>query len=270
MRKFTLLALVALLALTISVSLRSATGPPSPLVIETEEQNPWTHLNMRNEPENFHFVIVSDRTGLPRQGIFAGAIQKIQHLQPAFVMSVGDFVEGYTLEGRVTDLEKIEKDWQYVTKVVEKLEMPFFYIVGNNDINSPEAAPMWRSRFGRTFYSFLYHEALFIAMSSEEPPGPGGIGSEQISWLKTLLKEHPTPRWTFLFMHRPMWEKEATQEEWAQVEDLLSDRPYTVFAGHVTRYRKIERKGRSYYTLSSTGSGDEPQLPPHPGFDHIV
>ena len=39
---------------------------------------------------------MSDRTGGNRWGVFQDAIFKLNLLQPEFVMSVGDMIQGYT------------------------------------------------------------------------------------------------------------------------------------------------------------------------------
>jgi hypothetical protein len=41
-------------------------------------------------------VIVTDRTGGHREHVFRDAMPKVNLLRPAFVMSVGDLIEGYT------------------------------------------------------------------------------------------------------------------------------------------------------------------------------
>ena len=37
-------------------------------VTSARDANPWTHLELRNDPSNFQFAIVSDRTGGNRPG----------------------------------------------------------------------------------------------------------------------------------------------------------------------------------------------------------
>ena len=57
--------------------------------------NPWNHLELNNDPDHFQFAIVSDRAGGHRPGVFMDAVNKLNLLQPEFVMSVGDLIEGY-------------------------------------------------------------------------------------------------------------------------------------------------------------------------------
>lgn len=42
------------------------------------------------------FAIICDRTGGMRAGVFERAVEKINSLDPEFVMSVGDLIDGYT------------------------------------------------------------------------------------------------------------------------------------------------------------------------------
>src|SRR5262245_30719135 len=67
---------------------------PSALQVLKEDRNPWTNLDLNNSPADFRFAIVSDRTGGHRENVFARTIEKLNLLQPEFVLSVGDLIEG--------------------------------------------------------------------------------------------------------------------------------------------------------------------------------
>ena len=82
------------------------------------------------------------------------------------------------------------------------------------------------------------------------------IGAKQREWLKAELANNTQVRWTFIFLHHPLWNfKEIENNGWLPVEDLLENRQYTVFAGHVHVFRKSIRKGRNLYQLATTGGG---------------
>ena len=55
----------------------------------TGEKKPWTHENFNADDGKFSFVIIPDRTGDERPGIFPEAIKKANMLQPDFIMTVG-------------------------------------------------------------------------------------------------------------------------------------------------------------------------------------
>lgn len=60
----------------------------------TTQQKPWTKREFRNDPKDFQFAIVTDRTGGMRPGVFSRAVTKVNELQPEFVITVGDLIAG--------------------------------------------------------------------------------------------------------------------------------------------------------------------------------
>ena len=112
---------------------------------------PWTHEQFKNDPADFQFAIVSDRNGGRRAGIFSQAMQRLNWLQPEFVMCVGDLISG-----GVTNLDVLNAEWAEVQDRTESLEMPFFYAVGNHDIGNEVMSDLWRQKFGANYYSFVY------------------------------------------------------------------------------------------------------------------
>jgi hypothetical protein len=230
--------------------------------------NPWNHLRLNNDANEFRFAVVSDRTGGHRAKIFSLAVEQLNLMQPEFVMSVGDLIEGYR-----DDPVKLAAEWREFQGYVSKLQMPFFYIPGNHDIANMTQDRVWQEKFGRRWFHFNYRGVLFLALSSEDPPGISGgkISEEQLGYVKQALEENASARHTLVFLHKPMWATgDPEQNGWVEVEKLLGTRPYTVFAGHVHRYQKFVRNGRNYYQLATTGGGSKLRGPSYGEFDHIV
>jgi len=229
--------------------------------------NPWSHLNFYNDPQNFQFAIVTDRTGGNRPGIFSVGIDKLNLLKPEFVMSVGDLIEGYT-----EDIDQLNREWDEFEGFISKLEAPFFYTPGNHDITNEVMEDIWEERFGRTYYHFVYKDVLFLALNSEEAiqgSGGGGIEDEQYEYIKKVLDDHPNVRWTMVFAHQPMWEYDNPRRWW-DVEALLEGRNHTVFVGHYHSYVKEKRNKSNYYVLATTGGGSNLRGPLFGEFDHLV
>ena len=118
---------------------------------------PWTDKGFLDDSDEFQFVIVSDRNGGHREGVFGEALRKINDLRPEFVISVGDLIRGYT-----ADLEQVGREWKEFRGLVDILQMRFFYVPGNHDIWDAEASKQWTKRFGPTCYHFLYKGVLFL------------------------------------------------------------------------------------------------------------
>jgi hypothetical protein len=177
--------------------------------------------------EEFTFAIVSDRTGGHRAKIFSRAVEYLNLLQPAFVVSVGDLIEGYT-----EDVKKLEQEWQEFNSFIARLQMPFFYVPGNHDYANPVQERMWKEKFSQPYYHFVYQDVLFLMVNSDDPPKTqeGHISQEQIAYFERVLKANPRVRWTLIFLHRPLWTSSKVAETgWLEFERLLQDRPYTVF-----------------------------------------
>jgi len=262
-----------LAALLVAVSLsqsRIAAVPKAEeggLQIQSDAKNPYTHLKLNADPEQFQFAIVSDRTGGHREKVFSRAVQQVNLLQPEFVMSVGDLIEGYTFKE-----EAIKEQWDQFDGFVQKFEMPFFYVPGNHDITNKVQMQKWGERYGRRYYHFTYKNVLFLGLNSETPPdNVSAIDKEQIAWLKKTLAANADVRWTFAFVHKPIWTaQDLTKNGWGEVEKLLAGRKYTVFCGHVHRYQKFVRNGNNYYQLATTGGSSRVRGTAYGEFDQIA
>jgi len=239
------------------------------LQLSVEERNPWTNLRLNDDPATFHFAIVSDRTGGHRARIFSEAVDRLNLMQPSFVVSVGDLIEGYT-----KDQAQLAKEWKEFQTYVHRLQMPFFYVPGNHDVANLVEAKEWQERFGRRYYHFVYRNVLFLLLNSDDPAedeAKGKIGKEQLEFIQKALSDNPKVNWTMVFMHKPLWSQEKIETTgWLDVEKALQGRPYTVFVGHVHRYQKFVRQGRNYYQLATTGGGSKVRGVPYGEFDHIV
>src|ERR1700722_2198509 len=114
-------ATVTVALLLAAAGLSSNVAPTGPEhQVERPDRNPWTNLRLNNDSGEFQFVVVSDRTGGHRARIFSRAIDQINLMQPQFVVSVGDLIEGYT-----EDQAKLSEQWQEFQGYVNKLQMPF-------------------------------------------------------------------------------------------------------------------------------------------------
>ena len=241
---------------------------------DVEDRNPWTHLRLNNDPGLLRFAVVSDRTSGHRAGVFSRAVDQLNLLQPEFVLSVGDLIEGSSnpVEARA--------QWQELEGYVGRLQMPFFYAPGNHDIIGEDLTELWTERLGRHYYHFVCKGVLFVVLNAyetkvsrpDDPRSPTfAFGSAQLAWLKRVLADNAGVRWSFVCVHGPLWtyrDSEATG--WPDVEKLLLGRQYTVFCGHYHNYRKYVRQGMNYYQLATTGGGSALRGPEYGEVDHVA
>jgi hypothetical protein len=245
--------------------------PPALVLPALDGAKPWTDKPVFDDPDRFQIAIMTDNTGGHRPGIWMKAVEKINLMRPAFVMSVGDLIEGYP-ESR----ERVEAEWQEFLGFMEKMEMKFFFVAGNHDLKDPLMHQIWREHFGPEWYSFDYKGVHFVALCSEDPSTK--IGDDQLAWLTADLEKAKDARWTLLFLHKPLWvtaEREMTAgnpdpTNWKKVEQLLGERPHTVFSGHVHYYSQYDRNGQKYYHLATTGGSSQLRGIPYGEFDEVA
>ncbi len=191
-------------------------------------------------------------------------------MQPEFVLSVGDLIEGYSDKPAV-----IESMWKEFDSYLSKLTVPFFHVPGNHDTSNTAMTEHWKARFGKLYYHFVYKNVLFLCAHTEDYPAgqkqATRISPEQTAYFAKVLEENKNVRHTIVAMHKPLWvQNNADEIGYTAFENLLLDRPYTVFAGHVHHYRKFVRHGRNYYQLATTGGGSKLRGIPYGEFDHIT
>jgi hypothetical protein len=270
------------------------------------DAKPWSSENFQNNPENFQFVIIGDRTGGANAlGTFDLALDQINLLQPEFVINVGDLIEGYPI-----DEDDLNSQWEESDKMISKLQMPFFYTIGNHDVSDAEMKKAWLKRRGVDYYHFVYNDVLFMVLNTEddsrpEPPEsimeglkeytrlqiedpeaakemlkefmtdtaviaalaqPVEFKEKQKNWIKETLAETAEVRWTFLFMHEPCWENPS--ESFEEIQSMLKGRDHTFFAGHLHYYDYDNIDGYEHITMGPAGSSFHHDGPGN--VDHIL
>ncbi|UII74888.1 metallophosphoesterase [Flagellimonas sp. HMM57] len=257
--------LVPVLLLYFSISY--AQDKPTIYIDIPTEQKPWNHIDWNASPEQFQFAIVTDRTGGRRPGVFAKGVEKLNLLQPEFVMSVGDLIDGYT-----RDTVRLNAEWNEFQGFIKNLKSPFFYVPGNHDITNEVMEEKWNELFGVSYYHFVYKDVLFLCLNSEDNlrgAGRGTIDDKQYDYIKKTLEDNADVKWTLVFLHQPLWVQEDTKR-WKDVEALLQKRNHNVFAGHYHRYWKSQRNNGKYIALATTGGGSRLRGKAYGEFDHVV
>ena len=260
---------------------------------------PWTHEQFDADEDKFTFAVFSDLTGGERERIFEIAVAQLSLLRPELIMNVGDLIDGGT-----EDLDEIVAQWDWFDERADRATAPIFYAGGNHDLTGEVLQGAWDERIGRRYYHFVYKNVLFLVLDTEDnspertreifeirkagievymTEGPeafaeteyanlpekssGNLTAEQSAYFVDTIANNPDVRWTFLFMHKAPWER-AEETNFAAIENALTDRPYTVFNGHIHAYEHIERLGRDYIRLATTGGEHFPNLPK--SVDHVM
>lgn len=285
---------VALLFLAVLPAAAADFAPPP-----IKGPTPWTHTRFDDAPGDFTFAVVTDLESGYRDGVFEVAVRDLQLLRPAFVITVGDQIDGGT-----EDEALLEKEWTAFDARLAGLKAPYFHVGGNHDLTNATQRKVWARRYGPRYYHFSYKGVLFLVLDTEDYAAQrmaeiyalraayldalktdpakaqtlpyaslmeakvGEIGDAQNAYFEGVLAANPKARQIVLLMHKPVWRRPGAGGL-GRLEAALKGRPYTLLNGHVHRYSHTERAGRDYITLGTTGGSWADNDAPG-AFDHIM
>ena len=227
-----------------------ATEPPHPIPSDHE----------------FHFVVLGD-SQFDDPASFNRMIDDIKHINPAFVVQVGDMIHGYT-----NNMDALRKQWdRFQSQIAPLGSITFIPVPGNHDLHNAFRAAdrrveaVYKEKWGATNRFFDYKNSRFIVLNSDAPGKEEKIGAEQWSWLEQTLSS-ANAKHIFIFLHRPPY----SLENGDALHSLLTQHPVKyVFYGHHHHYHYQKRDNITYVMTNSSGdSGQDHALAG--SFDHFL
>jgi len=251
--------------------------------LETKDSQTGVYNPPQSNNDLVRFAIIADLTGGEREGVFKVGAEGVRSMQPDFIMSIGDLIEGGT-----EDVAQMNKEWDAFNQNLNKGNLDFYPVVGNHDISNVAMRHWYEKTVAPRYYHFVYKDTLFIVLDSEDftdqffselkvkrnaaievykrNPADfadteyakmserqyGEISNAQTDYVLNVIEENKDARWTFLFMHKPVW-KDENESNFKRIENVLAGEKYTVFNGHVHGYEYTRRFGQDYIQLATTG-----------------
>jgi 3',5'-cyclic-AMP phosphodiesterase len=199
------------------------------------------------QPASFRFAIIGDRTGEAQPGVYERVWHDAAAENPAFVVSVGDTIQG--LNDETADAE-----WQQVETMLSSWSrFPLYLAPGNHDIWSTRSEKLFQKYAGHPpHYSFDYGEAHFTVLDNSRSDQ---LSSAELTFLDEDLKQHNNQRLKFIVSHRPSWLLKAVIGDpnfrLHQIAKKYGAR--YVIAGHTHEMLHAELEGVDYISMVSAG-----------------
>lgn len=200
-----------------------------------------------NRSASFQFVILGDRTGEALPGVYERAWQEAAAGNPAFVISVGDSIQG------LNDATA-EAEWRQVQQIlIPYRSFPLLLAPGNHDIWSARSAALFEKYAARPpHYSYDYAQAhvTILDNSRSDDLAPG-----ELEFLRTDLEAHKDQLVKLIVSHRPSWLVDAMfQNPRSPLHQLAKTYGVQyVIAGHLHQMLELDLDGVKYLSLASTG-----------------
>ncbi|UCF70250.1 MAG: metallophosphoesterase [candidate division WOR-3 bacterium] len=203
----------------------------------------------------FRFAVVGDRTGGATGQVFEEILKEVELLDPDFVMSVGDLIEGYQ-----TDTTVMHAQWDTILATIRTLPSKFYFTPGNHELENEVDRRIYEQRTGfKRYYSFNHENSHFIILDNSMTywAQRQDMEPEQLSWLAKDLEKHRQMDNIFVFYHIPTYIYALREGETDTLMQIFEKYGVdVVFTGHHHHYSHYEQNGIEYINVGSSG-GDK-------------
>ncbi len=199
------------------------------------------------KPDSFRFEILGDRTGEAQPGVYEEAWREAAADHPAFVVTVGDTIQGY-------DDAKAAAEWVAVEQILKPWRsVPLFLTPGNHDIWSAQSEALFREHAHHApHYSFDYRQLHFTVLDNSRTDD---FSPAEFAYLEQDLAAHAAQPLKFVISHRPSWLVDAMMGNPDFAVQRLAKKYGVrfVIAGHVHAMLHADVNGVSYVSMGSSG-----------------
>jgi predicted MPP superfamily phosphohydrolase len=192
---------------------------------------------------DFRFVILGDRTGETQPGVYEQVWKQAAADHPAFVITVGDTIQG-------GDDSTAHREWREVKKLWPPIVQ--YLTPGNHDIWSELSESLYIKYSGHpVHYSFDRDQAHFTILDNSRDDN---FSAEELVWLESDLRGTKKPL-KVVFSHRPSWLIRVLLKNPQDPVHQLAKKygVHYVVSGHVHQMIHSEFEGVTYLSMPSAG-----------------
>lgn len=197
------------------------------------------------QPDSFRFVIIGDRTGEARAGVYEQVMKGAAEGHPVFAISVGDTIEGLHDATAEAEWEQIRRAWPPA--------FDLYLAPGNHDVWSRHSEELFRKYSGHPLhYGFDYGQAHFTVLDNSRSDA---LSPAELSFLEDDLRDHVNQPLKFIVSHRPSWIVNAvTGDPRFRLQQIAKKYgAQFVIAGHVHQMLHMQLQGIDYISMPSAG-----------------
>jgi len=197
--------------------------------------------------DDFAFAILGDRTGEEVEGVYEEAWRETNLDRPAFVINVGDTIQG-------GNDRRVETEWEEAEAVLGPYRRyKILFTPGNHDVWSAASARAYVEHSRRPLhYGFDFKQVHITVLDNSRTDD---ISNDELEFLKKDLEAHEKQPVKFIFSHRPSWILQVVLGNPAFPLHQLAARHHVqyIIAGHIHQMLRFELDGVTYLSMASSG-----------------
>ena len=213
-------------------------------------------------PSPLRIAVLGDRTGRPNDDVFRAVLEEIRRLAPDAVISVGDLIDGYQPDDRISDAEA---EWDFVLKTIRRKlgDVPLFSAAGNHDVWSPASEALFTEHLNPPNFSMRFGTTAVIFFDTSRTESETDIPDDALDWLVSALYEARDAAARVVVTHKPLFALPDGGKYGSPLHDvLIAGNANLVICGHWHHAMADDRDGIQYRMLGTSGA--VPNRPEHP------
>ncbi len=213
----------------------------------------------------FRIALLGDRTGHPDDAIFRQVLNQIHRLGPDAVISVGDLIDGYEPDDRMTDASA---EWQQALGTIHRIlgDTPFYSAAGNHDVWSEASLRMFEARLQPRNVVLRFGNAAFILFDTSRPDIEKDIPDEDLDWLVSALNETRDAHTRLVVTHKPLFAAPEGGRYGSPLHDvLIAGNADYLICGHWHHAMADDRDGIHYRMIGPSGAVPNRAIHPESG-----
>ena len=204
--------------------------------------------NAQKTAEDFDFAILGDRTGEAVDGVYEEAWRETNLDHPAFVLTVGDTIQG-------DDDRTLEREWEEVEAILAPYRRYTILLTpGNHDVWSAASARAYVVHSKRPLhYGFDYKQVHITVLDNSRSEE---FSAEELAFLKKDLEAHEKQPVKIIVSHNPSpWILQAALGNPAfPLHQIATHHGVKyVIAGHIHQMLHFDVDGVMYLSMASSG-----------------